>query len=204
MTSAQSEQLLFLPGASGNLQFWRPVSDRLHQPAARSFIGWPGFGGVPAEPDVTGIDSLVSRVLQQLTVPSDLLAQSMGGVIALRAALARPELVCHLVLTATSGGLDLAALGGSDWRAGFRANNPELPSWFEAERSDLSAQLHSLAMPVLLLWGDADPISPVAVGERLAELLPHAELVVIAGGTHDLVFECASEVASQIARHLAT
>lgn len=53
-------------------------------------------------------------------------------------------------------------------------------------------------MPVLLLCGDADPISPVAVGRRLAELLPRAELVVIPGGTHDLVCDRAAEVAPHI------
>ncbi|THG87146.1 alpha/beta fold hydrolase [Pseudomonas sp. A-1] len=62
------------------------------------------------------------------------------------------------------------------------------------------AELH---MPVLLLWGDADPISPVRVGQRLAELLPRAELHVIPGGGHDLGFTHAGEVARLIDRHLA-
>ena len=56
---------------------------------------------------------------------------------------------------------------------------------------------------MLLLWGNADPISPVAVGRRLAELFPNGELVVVEGGTHDLVFERADEVVPYIERHLA-
>ena len=71
------------------------------------------------------------------------------------------------------------------------------------ERRDLTGELGRIRAPVLLLWGDADPISPVAVGERLAELLPNAELVVTEGGTHDLVFERAHDVAPHIERHLA-
>jgi len=43
----------------------------------------------------------------------------------------------------------------------------------------------------------------VAVGERLAELFPRAELVVIKNGTHDLVAECAHEVIPHIEAHLA-
>jgi pimeloyl-ACP methyl ester carboxylesterase len=39
-------------------------------------------------------------------------------------------------------------------------------------------------MPVLLLWGGADPISPPAAGRKLLELLPSAELCVIEGGDH--------------------
>jgi poly(3-hydroxyoctanoate) depolymerase len=38
----------------------------------------------------------------------------------------------------------------------------------------------------MLLWGDEDPISPLAVGERLLELLPNSELDVVNGGGHDL------------------
>jgi len=43
----------------------------------------------------------------------------------------------------------------------------------------------------------------VAVGRRLAQLLPNAELVVLEGGTHDLVLDRADEVAPHIDRHLA-
>ncbi|MDR3101590.1 MAG: alpha/beta hydrolase, partial [Paraburkholderia sp.] len=36
------------------------------------------------------------------------------------------------------------------------------------------------------LWGDADPISPLTVGEKLLELLPNSELDVVSDGGHDL------------------
>jgi pimeloyl-ACP methyl ester carboxylesterase len=197
-----AETLLFLPGASGNVELWRPVSERIRHPGSRRILGWPGFGGLPADGRVTGIDDLVTLVTAEITGPADLFAQSMGGVVALRAAIERPSLVRHLVLSVTSGGIDVAALGGIDWRPTFRARNPSLPSWFEEERSDLSARLHEVKAPVLLLWGDADPISPVGVGRRLAQLLPDAELVVFEGGTHDLVFERADDVVPHIERHL--
>jgi pimeloyl-ACP methyl ester carboxylesterase len=195
--------LTFLPGASGNTEFWKPVATRLRHPGARRFVAWPGFGGVPSEPDVRGITDLVARVVRGMTGPVDLLAQSMGGVVAVRAALERPDLVRHLVLSVTSGGIDVASLGAEDWRPAFRARNAHCPSWFVEEREDLTARLGEIRVPVLLLWGDADPISPVAVGRRLAQLFPDAELVVIAGGTHDLVLERADEVAPHIDRHLA-
>jgi pimeloyl-ACP methyl ester carboxylesterase len=71
------------------------------------------------------------------------------------------------------------------------------------EREDLTKRLPEIEAPVLLLWGDADPISPVAVGRRLAELFPRAELVVVPGGTHDLVLERAEEIAPRIEAHLS-
>jgi poly(3-hydroxyoctanoate) depolymerase len=197
-----SEKLIFLPGAAGNTALWKPVSDRLSHRGSRHFWGWPGFGGVAPDPSVTGLGGLVERVVREISEPTVLFAQSMGGLIALRAALSRPAWVRSLVLSVTSGGIDVRALGGLDWRPQFVQENPGTPRWFLDARDDLTHQLGSVRVPVLLLWGDADPISPVAVGRRLAELLPRAELVVVSGGTHDLVSERASEVVPHIERHL--
>jgi pimeloyl-ACP methyl ester carboxylesterase len=202
MTDA-SESLIFLPGASGNREFWKPVSAGLRHPGARRFMTWPGFGGAPPEPGVGGIDDLVARVTREITGPVALLAQSMGGVVAVRAALEKPHLVRRLVMSVTSGGVDVASLGAADWRPTFVKNNPGLPRWFVDERHDLTARIREITIPVLLLWGDADPISPVAVGLRLAELFPNSRLVVFAGGTHDLVLERADEVVHHVERHLA-
>ena len=192
-----------MPGASGNTELWRPVADGLPQPGTRRFIGWPGFGATPADPNVEGLADLVERVVVAITGPTVLFAQSMGGVIALRAALREPERVRGLVLSVTSGGIDVGALGGFDWRPYFAQLNPGLPRWFLDEREDMTARLGDVRAPALLLWGDADPISPVAVGRRLAQLLPRAELVVVEGGTHDLAGERAADILPAIERHLA-
>ncbi|HYP99748.1 MAG TPA: alpha/beta hydrolase [Polyangiaceae bacterium] len=197
-----SETLLFLPGAGGNTTLWQPVSDGLSHQGGRRFFGWPGFAGAPADPNVRGLPDLVARVVDEIAGPSLLFAQSMGGLIALRAALAKPERIRAMVLSVTSGGIDVAALGGSDWRPQFEQWNPNAPRWFLDARDDLTSQLPRIAVPTLLLWGDADPISPVAVGQVLAALLPQSELVVIPGGTHDLVSERASEVLPHVEQFL--
>ncbi len=195
--------LLFLPGASGNTEFWKPVAGLLTHHAPRVHAGWPGFGPTPTEPGVNGIDDLVARIVAGLDRPTAIIAQSMGGVVAMRVALARPDLVTHLVLAVTSGGMDVGALGGADWRASLQAAMPALPDWFSADRQDLSDRLGEVRAKVLLLWGDADPISPVVVGQRLASLLPCAALHVIPGGTHDLASVHANIVAPLVDTHLA-
>nr|WP_202031607.1 alpha/beta hydrolase [Paraburkholderia sacchari] len=177
---------MFLPGASGDPAFWQPLSDQLEHPAERRFLTWPGFGGTPADPEVENFEDLVRQVVQQIDRPSALIAQSMGGVLALRAALAKPALVTHLVLAVTSGGIDTQALGASDWREEFVSQNPHLPDWFITLREDLTDELAYVQQPVMLLWGDADPVSPLRVGEKLLELLPNAELDVVSDGGHDL------------------
>ena len=203
MTS-DAEPLLFLPGASGNRDFWRPVSERLRHAGERRLLGYPGFGGLPVDAQVTSLEDLASLVARDMTGPVSLIAQSMGGVVAALVALRKPELVRRIVLTVTSGGLDLSGLGAADWRAEFAAKNPRLPRWFSVDRTDLSARLPALSAPALLLWGDADPISPVAVGRRLAQLLPKSKLIVLAGGTHDLAHERAEEVFALIDEHLSS
>ncbi|WP_260960760.1 alpha/beta fold hydrolase [Pseudomonas citri] len=201
--TASPAKLIFLPGASGNTQFWHPVAERLTHPAQQVHIGWPGFGDTPSEPGVTGMKDLVARVLAEIDRPTALVAQSMGGIVAVLAALERPERITHLILTVTSGGVDMSALGAQDWRADFAAANPTLPRWFLDDRTDLTHRMVELPMPVLLLWGDADPISPVRVGQRLAQLLPRAALHVFPGADHDLGFTHADEVARLIEEHLS-
>jgi pimeloyl-ACP methyl ester carboxylesterase len=201
-TGGQPQRLLFLPGASGNTHFWRPVAERLRHEAEKVHLGWPGFSETPSDPGMKGFDDLLALVLAQVDRPCALIAQSMGGVLALRAALARPQHITHLVLCATSGGLPMAALGARNWRESFRAAHPQLPDWFATDTTDLTRELPQLTLPVLLLWGETDPISPVRVGERLAALLPHPRLHVIHDADHDLGLLHADQVASLIDAHL--
>ncbi|WP_338762496.1 alpha/beta fold hydrolase [Massilia sp. METH4] len=196
-------KIFFLPGALGRPEFWQPIASLLHHPARKVHVTWPGFSGIPPDPGIRGIEDLVERIVAGIDEPSALIAQSMGGVVAVLAALRKPDLVTHLVLSVTSGGMDMAALDAQDWRPALRVAHPGLPDWFTGYREDLSQRLPGLRMPTLLLWGDADPISPVKVGERLAALLPRAALHVLPGGDHDLGCAMANAVAPLIDRHLS-
>lgn len=184
---------LFLPGLSGLGEFWDPVRSRLGEldPIA---VDWPWD-------DVDGYDAFVDGVvtrLRGLAEPAVLVGQSMGGYVAARAALTAPTAVSHLVLAVTSAGLDMTALGATDWRPGSRAAHPELPEWAFAEQPDLTDLLPSITAPTLLLWADRDELSPLAVGKRLAELLPRSELIVYSSDDHWVVREHAADVARRI------
>ena len=195
--------LVFLPGAAGSPDFWRPLGERLPGGWKKTYLGWPGLGHQPASPDVNGFDDLVRLVEAQLgDEPVDLLAQSMGGAVALRVALTRPTKVRRLVLAATSGGLDVASLGAADWRADYRRSFPRAATWITETRPDFSSELSRVAQPTLLLWGDSDPISPLAVGRELWQRLPRATLTVVRGGDHGFVHDRAGEISDFIASHL--
>jgi poly(3-hydroxyoctanoate) depolymerase len=68
---------------------------------------------------------------------------------------------------------------------------------------DLSDQLAVVAVPTLLLWGDADPISPVGLGQRVASRIPTHHLVVVAGGANDLALEQTDLIVPLIDRPLS-
>jgi len=199
----EARRLLFLPGAGADPGFWRPLGERLPAAWDKHYFGWPGLGDQPPDPAVNGVADLVAMVEAELWPgPVDLIAQSMGGVVALCAVLRNPGQVRRLVLTATSGGVDVADLARFDWRANYRREYPNAAAWITEERIDLTAQIATIACPMQLLWGDLDPIGPVAVGERLLALAQDARLHVVAGGEHDLAVTHAGELAPLVAAHL--
>ncbi|MCP1551485.1 MULTISPECIES: alpha/beta fold hydrolase [Methylorubrum] len=191
---------LFLPGASGSATFWRPVAHAAGLDGV--FLAWPGLGAEPADAGVNSVDDLVVLAASHVTEPVNIVAQSMGGIVAIRLALIFPDLVRRLVLAVTSGGVPVTDLGGSDWRADYFAAFPTAAGWIATPVPDLSESMRSIKAPTLLLWGDADPISPVPVGERLAALIPDARLRVVEGANHDLAQTHPKAVAEEVRKHL--
>ena len=186
--------LLFLPGAGGAAEFWHPLGALLPQ-YEKTYLNWPGLGHETHRPGFNSLDALTAHAATHLREETVVVAQSMGGIFALRLALLYPQTVTKLVLTAASGGIDVMRFGAGDWRPAYRAEYPNAAGWITEARADHTAEIGSIAQPALLLWGDADTISPVAVGRHLASLLPKAELRVIAGGTHSFAQDRAAEIA---------
>ena len=196
---------VFLPGAGGRASFWRPVAERLRDLGPQVLLAWPGFGDEPPAPEVRSLDHLYGWMRARLPKGRwHVVAQSMGGVLAARLAIEEPERVAHLVLVATSGGVDVAGLGGIDWRPGFRAEHPEVPEWFERDRTDLTAQLGRIRAPTLLLHSEEDPIYPRAAVALLRERISGARAVLVAGGSHTFAHEKPDEAAALIREHLAS
>lgn len=202
MTGSSAERALFLPGAGGRANFWQPVMDHLALKAEAVTFDYPGFGGNPPDPKLSTLADLTDWIDGYVDRPTDILAQSMGGVIGLQLALRHTDLIRHLVLTGTSGGVPVGKLGAANWQSDYVRENPNNQSWFTDETIDLSARVAHLAVPCLLIFGTRDPVAPLAVGQYLEKLLPNARLVTIDTDSHFFVREKADEVASHIAAFL--
>lgn len=199
-------QFVFLPGASGELTFWQPVLQQLisslnlneHQ---AKIVAYPEFGGQPTHPDIQSFEDLQDHVLDQINQPSIIIAQSMGGIFAVQAALQKPQYIQALVLVATSGGIDLSPFQVKDWREDYQQTF-SVPDWFVKYHVSLDEQLNQIQCPVLLIWGDDDPISPLTVGQYLQQKMVCAEFEVIVGGQHDLAYRHAPIVAQLISQFI--
>jgi pimeloyl-ACP methyl ester carboxylesterase len=68
----------------------------------------------------------------------------------------------------------------------------------------LASRLGEIRLPTLLIWGDRDPVVPIASGMRLARELPDAELVVLPGVGHLPPEEAPEESVGPALRFLAS
>ncbi len=73
------------------------------------------------------------------------------------------------------------------------------------EGHDLEGRLAGITAPILLVYGELDPIAPPEAGRALHAQLPQSELVVLEGARHGLSFEfretLAELVSSWVHRH---
>jgi pimeloyl-ACP methyl ester carboxylesterase len=149
--------LAFFPGASGSSEFWRPVAERFSSRRTVQLLSWPGAGAEPHDRAIDGYDDLITYAAAAIPDRSDVVAQSMGGVVAVGLALSQPQKIRRLVLVATSGGLDVAGNGAGDWRAEYRQEFPQAAAWVTGHHADFTDQLHRITIPTCLIWGDCDP-----------------------------------------------
>jgi pimeloyl-ACP methyl ester carboxylesterase len=202
LETAAARPLVFFPGAGGRVEFLRPIGERLARRRTTILCEYPGLGGVEPNPSLRTLADLQAHLLASLPEQFDLVTMSMGGVLALRIALEHPARIRKMVLLATSGGVDVAKLGGLDWRDNFAKVQPNVPSWFVEDRTDVTGQLGRIPHPTLLIYGDADLIAPPSVGQLLRLHLPNARLEIIPEATHDLEIDFPDLIASFIEAHL--
>jgi pimeloyl-ACP methyl ester carboxylesterase len=62
--------------------------------------------------------------------------------------------------------------------------------------------LPRLEMPVLIVWGASDMITPLTEGQKMQKLIPHAQLQVVQGCGHLAPNDCARQIGPQVVTFL--
>ena len=247
--NANPTDLVLLHGWGMNSAVWEDLPPVLHGRLAPYPIDLPGHGGAPFDASRCRLTDWADDCLARAPEQAVWLGWSLGGMVALQAALQAPKRVSALILmTATprfaqavdwraavaeetlaefSEGLinDTAATlerflglqvrGGADARATLRklradlsqrpAPDPEaLRAGIEILREDdLRGPLPDIAAPTLWLFGERDTLVPAALAERVALLMPQAQIRIIAGAAHAPFLSHADAVIAEIDRFLA-
>ena len=200
--------VVLLHGLAGSARWWAPVRDRLathHEVHAL---------------DLRDADSVAPEALAASFEPLgrvQLVGHSLGGLAAVRVAARRPELVARLALVAPVGlppahgplgyaralARELVAAPPSFLRLlaldALRTGPRSLArSAWELLGADVRADLASVSMPTLLVWGDRDQLVPLAAADAFTAALPDARLVVVAGAAHVPMLERPDETAAAL------
>jgi pimeloyl-ACP methyl ester carboxylesterase len=61
-------------------------------------------------------------------------------------------------------------------------------------RDTTDSLLPGLKMPVLIVWGEVDQITPLSEGQKIHQLIPQSQMSEIPGCGHLAPNECASQI----------
>lgn len=165
-----------LAGAATNWVELAPLLARRHRLIVPEH---PGHGGSAPLPVVPNLDALADRVLtvaaHEDAIPAVFVGHSLGGLVALRAAIRRPEAVAGIVL-AGSAGISSTSRRAEFWVSVFAFTRP---AKLVAPFRRLLAQHSALRAPVFSRWQVADPrsLSPRMVEGFLGGAPLHSDVV---------------------------
>lgn len=210
------EPLLLLHGGLVTIETWAkqraPLAEQFHVylPERR------GHGRTPDVSGPTGYDLMAqdtAAFMEALGIESaHMVGWSDGGNVALELALSRPELVTKLVLIGAAAHVDGSTQDSKDWVDSLTVDNlpafltepyerlsPDGPEhlpviaektiamWRSQPRHEMS-ELAAITAPTLILIGDNDGVS-IEHAAQMLRSIPKAELAVIPGADHGVIFD---------------
>lgn len=211
-TAGRGEPVVLVHGLSGSTGWWRRNVPALAARYRVYLVDLPGFGAMSRlgwDFDLTTAPAWLYEWMRAAGLSrAHLVGHSMGGYICLRLAMEHPEAVRRLALVASSGIPVIGSMPGYTLpvlRAGLREPLRFLPVlardalrahpaalWRGAQEllaQDVRDNSERVAAPTLLIWGERDPLVPLAAGEALRRRLPTSRLLILTGAGHVAMFD---------------
>lgn len=224
--AGEGEPVILVHGLSGSTRWWSRNVPAIAERHRLYLVDLPGFGTmrslrrrfVLAETAKWLSEWMEAAGLER----AHLVGHSMGGYISVRLAASRPELVRRLVLIAPAGVPAKRSMLGHlvplllAVRYATPAFMPVLirdalrmgPSTLWRAARDLLAEdvrgdLQNIEAPTLLVWGEHDPLIPLAVGDLLREEIPNSRLLLLQRAGHVPMFDRPKEFDAALLAFLA-
>ncbi len=70
-------------------------------------------------------------------------------------------------------------------------------------RPTAASHLARIIAPTLVVWGEHDAITPLALGHAIAETVANARLIMMPNAGHNPMWECAEAFNAEVLRFLA-
>ncbi len=195
--------LVFLSGLTGDHNNWQLQVGSFSSSYRCLTFDWRDTGqSGPSPQPLYGLDDLAADVAALIAATglgrSHLVGLSMGGAVAQHLALNYPEAVASLTLASTFA---------------VRSQPPELPPGKRTPgnlrhsaalaRHDTRAHLPGLNLPVLVLAGSRDTVTPPQEQAEYAALIPNSRFVLIEKAGHLVQVERAGEFNRQLRAFLS-
>lgn len=93
----------------------------------------------------------------------------------------------------------------ADWNSDLGKNviMQQVRNMLPLYQNSVASDVITLETPILLIWGERDAVTPLALGQRIAAEARHARLEVIAGAGHLLLDEAPDRVGALLASFAA-
>ncbi len=211
--AGQGEPVVLVHGLSGSSHWWIRNLSALAGSYTVYLVDLPGFGAMSQHPGRLMLSELATWLLQWMDAVRlervRLIGHSMGGAIAIQCAAQRPGAIAQLALAAPAaipvGHLTLWSYAPPLVEALAAMTPSFLPILaYDALRAgprtllrmsrdllthDVRDELRQVTAPTLLLWGRRDSLVPPALGHVMRQELAHAELHILDGAGHVVMYD---------------
>lgn len=223
----RSKNIVLLHGWGANTKKLEPLANSLKKLSWKVLVPeLPGFGA--PEPDsawgVSDYSNFVSRFTAEAFGKEKyfVFGHSFGGRVSIKMSLQSSEAVCGIILCATGGisrgnlvkrvvfkGLTyIGRTFGSSWKTllykiarehDYEKASAKMKKVFQKVVSeDLKPLISQVKIPILVLWGEEDRVTPIADAYFIANNSKKADIFVFGKVGHRLPYEKPNEVAEKI------